>query len=80
VLVIGVPDVGDPRKACGEGLADCVLAGEALTPVIRPARPLEDGVIREVGEDPVQIVPIECRCDLRKHRNRLVVIHRLLRV
>jgi hypothetical protein len=41
---------------------------------MRSSRAFEDGVVREVGHDPVQVVAIECRGDLPEHLRRAVML------
>jgi hypothetical protein len=78
---VRLPGSGYPgsRKPAGKCVADLVDADEPLAPRIRPARPLEDGVIGEVGHDPVEVVIVEGRGDRADHLDGVVLQLLLLR-
>ena len=59
VLVFLIADIGDPGEAGGESVANLRFTDEALTPAIRSPWPLEDGVVGEMGKDPIEVVRIE---------------------
>ena len=75
VLILLVPDVGDPGESRGEALADLLAADPPGTPRLRPPRPFEDRVVGEMGHDPVEVVLVECRGDRLEHPHRVVVLH-----
>ena len=58
-----VADVGDTGEAAGEGVPDRITPDEALAPRVRPSGRLEDGIVGEVSEDPIEVVLIERRRD-----------------
>src|SRR6188508_3223424 len=59
MVVIGVAEVRDATEAGGEGRADRTRTDEPLSPGVRPARTIEDGVIGEVLHDPIEVVRVE---------------------
>jgi hypothetical protein len=78
MVVLHVPDVGDPLEAGGEAAPDFLLADEAAPPGIGPSRGFEDAVLCEVGHDGVQVMSVEGVQDLADGLALPVVVHHYL--